>query len=67
MRPGKPGDIAAFERDNGTEVRRLKDRVEGLQSRLAHSGSRHPAPGSAREEAAAPPGEKASLRARGVG
>ena len=27
---------AAFERDNGTEVRRLKDRVEALQTRLAH-------------------------------
>ena len=27
---------AAFERDNGTEVRHLKDRVEALQIRLAH-------------------------------
>jgi len=27
---------AAFERDNGTEVRHLKDRVEALQTRLGH-------------------------------
>lgn len=26
----------AFERDNGTEVRHLKERVEALQTRLAH-------------------------------
>ncbi len=27
---------AAFERDNGTEVRRLNERVEALQAKLAH-------------------------------
>ncbi len=27
---------AAFERDNGTEVRHLKDRVEALKTKLAH-------------------------------
>jgi transposase len=27
---------AAFQRDNGSEVRRLKDRVDALQTRLAH-------------------------------
>ena len=27
---------AAFERDNGTEVRSLHDRVEALQTKLAH-------------------------------
>jgi transposase len=27
---------AAFERDNGTEVRHLKERVEALQTKLAH-------------------------------
>ena len=27
---------AAFERETGTEVRQLKDRVEALQTRLAH-------------------------------